>query len=119
MQVVFHCRQVDPKTLIASVANSRLDNGSREHLRHPELNDLVQVHLNPRHFLFTVETIAPGDRPADTLVKAAIDVMLSKCAHYLALVERPGFAGTPVTEEVTATTTDSVMVSVCSSYSMC
>ncbi|VDN32855.1 unnamed protein product [Dibothriocephalus latus] len=90
--------QVDSVTGVASVSNSRLDNGSREYLRLPELTDVVEVTLNPRHFLFTVESIAPGYRPPDTLVKAAIDVLLQKCAHYLAIVERPGFASTPVTE---------------------
>uniref|UniRef100_A0A0X3PNL7 DNA-directed RNA polymerases I and III subunit RPAC1 n=1 Tax=Schistocephalus solidus TaxID=70667 RepID=A0A0X3PNL7_SCHSO len=89
---------IDPVTGVASVANSRLDNGSREYLRLPELADVVEVTLNTRHFLFTVESIAPGHRPPDTLVKTAIDVLLQKCAHYLAIVERPGFASTPVTE---------------------
>ncbi len=82
---------------MASVANARLDNGSREHLRHADLAELVHVFLNPRHFLFTVETIAPGHRSPDSLVKCAIDVMLSKCAHYLAIVERPGFAANQTT----------------------
>ncbi|KAL7063381.1 hypothetical protein AAHC03_0679 [Spirometra sp. Aus1] len=89
---------IDPLTGVASVENSRLDNGSREYLRLPELADAVEVSLNPRHFLFTVESIAPGHRPPDTLVKTAIDVLLQKCAHYLAIVERPGFAATPVAE---------------------
>lgn len=53
--------------------------------------DLVHIFLNPRHFLFTVETIAPGHRSPDSLVKCAIDIMLSKCAHYLVVVERPDF----------------------------
>ncbi|BHF60370.1 DNA-directed RNA polymerases I and III subunit RPAC1 [Sparganum proliferum] len=101
---------IDPLTGVASVENSRLDNGSREYLRLPELADAVEVSLNPRHFLFTVESIAPGHRPPDTLVKTAIDVLLQKCAHYLAIVERPGFASTPVAEvDVDPILTDSEM----------
>ncbi|KAL5111099.1 DNA-directed RNA polymerase I and III subunit RPAC1 [Taenia crassiceps] len=87
---------VDSRTQIASVANARLDNGSREHLRHPDLAAVVHVSLNPRHFIFTVESIAPGYRPPDTLVKCAFDVMLSKCAHYLTIVEKSGFAASPL-----------------------
>ncbi|VDM31161.1 unnamed protein product [Hydatigera taeniaeformis] len=86
---------VDSRTQLASVADARLDNGSREHLRHPDLANLVHVFLNPRHLIFTVESIAPGYRPPDTLVKCAIDVMLLKCAHYLTIVEKPGFAASP------------------------
>lgn len=78
------------------MADARLDNGSREHLRHPDLANVVQVSLNPRHFIFTVESIAPGYRPPDTLVKCAVDVMLSKCAHYLTIVEKSGFAASPL-----------------------
>uniref|UniRef100_A0A5K3EXA2 RPOLD domain-containing protein n=1 Tax=Mesocestoides corti TaxID=53468 RepID=A0A5K3EXA2_MESCO len=98
---------VDPRTQIATVADPRLDNGSREHLRHPELADLVHVFLNPRHFIFTVETIAPIYRPPDVLVKYAIDVMLSKCAHYLAIVERPDFSvGLPSCPDVDVSLAD-------------
>ncbi|CDS40999.1 DNA directed RNA polymerases I and III subunit [Echinococcus multilocularis] len=89
---------VDPRTQVASVADARLDNGSREHLRHPDLASIVHVFLNPRHFIFTVESIAPGYRPPDMLVKSAIDVMLSKCAHYLTIVEKPGFAASPLSD---------------------
>ncbi|KAL5963821.1 DNA-directed RNA polymerase I and III subunit RPAC1 [Taenia solium] len=87
---------IDSRTQIASVADARLDNGSREHLRHPDLANVVHVFLNPCHFIFTVESIAPGYRPPDTLVKCAVDVMLSKCAHYLTIVEKPGFAVSPL-----------------------
>lgn len=78
------------------MANARLDNGSREHFRHPDLANIVNISLNPRHFIFTVETVAPGYRPPDTLVKSAIDIMLSKCSHYINIVEKPGFAAIPL-----------------------
>ncbi|KAM7541579.1 hypothetical protein Aperf_G00000037273 [Anoplocephala perfoliata] len=88
--------KVDPQTQIASVADSRLDNGSREYLMHKDLSDVVKVSLNPRHLLFTVETNTPGVRSPESIVVAAFDIMLSKCAYYLAIVEKPDFATTPL-----------------------
>lgn len=81
---------------MAKVSNPRFDNGSREHLRYPELADLVQVSLNPNYFIFTVETVAKMFRPAESLVREALDVMISKCSHYLTIVKKSGFAAAPL-----------------------
>lgn len=73
----------------------RLDNGSREHLRHPEFRDerVIFVGVNASHCIFTVESIAPDHRPPARLVRDGIDIMIGKCLHYLAITETPGFGG--------------------------
>ncbi|VDL19340.1 unnamed protein product [Hymenolepis diminuta] len=89
--------EVDPQTQIASVGDSRLDDGSRQYLRDPELKEIVEVSLLPNHLLFTVETSTPGARLPESIVMSAIDIMISKCTYYLTIVEQPDFAVTPLT----------------------
>nr|CAH8839954.1 unnamed protein product [Trichobilharzia regenti] len=90
---------INPTTGQAFVANARLDNGSREHMRHSEFrDDVVFAGMDSSHCIFTVETIAPGCRPPASLVRCAFDVMISKCCHYLAVIETPGF-GDHIEEE--------------------
>ncbi|OON23320.1 RNA polymerase Rpb3/Rpb11 dimerization domain protein [Opisthorchis viverrini] len=84
--------QIDPKTERAYVLNARLDNGSREHMRHPQFrDDAVFVGVDSSHCIFTVESIAPTQRPPARLVRSAIEVMIEKCGHYLAIMDKPGF----------------------------
>ncbi|KAK4469114.1 hypothetical protein MN116_006699 [Schistosoma mekongi] len=82
---------INSRTGQAFVDNARLDNGSREHMRHPEFRDTVFVGMDSSHCIFTIETIAPGTRPPSSLVRCALAVMISKCSHYLAVTETPGF----------------------------
>ncbi|CAH8504752.1 unnamed protein product [Schistosoma rodhaini] len=83
---------INSKTGQAFVDNARLDNGSREHMRHPEFrDDVIFVGMDSSHCIFTVETIAPGSRPPSSLVRCALGVMISKCSHYMAVTETPGF----------------------------
>ncbi|KER21515.1 hypothetical protein T265_10182 [Opisthorchis viverrini] len=83
---------IDPKTERAYVLNARLDNGSREHMRHPQFrDDAVFVGVDSSHCIFTVESIAPTQRPPARLVRSAIEVMIEKCGHYLAIMDKPGF----------------------------
>ncbi|KAF8562550.1 hypothetical protein P879_08678 [Paragonimus westermani] len=83
---------IDPQTEQAYVNNPRLDNGSREHLRHLEFRkDSVFVGTCPTHCVFTVESISPTHRPPARLVRSAIEVMINKCKHYLAITKKPGF----------------------------
>ncbi|CAH8475394.1 unnamed protein product [Schistosoma turkestanicum] len=82
---------INSRTGHAFVDNARLDNGSREHMRHPEFRDVIFVGMDSSHCIFTVETIAPGSRPPSSLVRCALGVMISKCSHYMAVTETPGF----------------------------
>ncbi|CAH8493804.1 unnamed protein product [Heterobilharzia americana] len=82
---------INPATGQAFVDNPRLDNGSREHMRHPEFRDIVFSGMDPTHCIFIVETIVPGCRPPSSLVRCAFDVMISKCCHYIAVTETPDF----------------------------
>ncbi|TPP64632.1 DNA directed RNA polymerases I and III subunit [Fasciola gigantica] len=84
---------IHPDTHEAFVLNPRLDNGSREHLRHPEFRDgsVIFVGVDASHCIFTVESVTPDYRPPARLVREAIDIMISKCLHYLAITEAPGF----------------------------
>ncbi|VDN96336.1 unnamed protein product [Rodentolepis nana] len=88
--------EVDPVTQTASVSNPRLDDGSRQCLRDPELKDIVDISLLSNHFLFTVETGTPGARSPESIVMSAIDIMISKCSYYITIVEQPGFGSTPL-----------------------
>ncbi|KAG5451905.1 DNA-directed RNA polymerases I and III subunit RPAC1, partial [Clonorchis sinensis] len=95
---------IDPKTEQAYILNARLDNGSREHMRHPQFrDDAVFVGVDSSHCIFTVESIAPSQRPPARLVRSAIEVMIEKCGHYLAIVDKPGF-GDVVVEGVNLVT---------------
>lgn len=61
-------------------------------MRHPEFrDDVIFVGMDSSHCIFTVETIAPGSRPPSSLVRCALGVMISKCSHYMAVTETPGF----------------------------
>ncbi|CAL8086527.1 unnamed protein product [Calicophoron daubneyi] len=100
---------IDEESQAAFVLNSRLDNGSREHMRHPEFgSDVIDVRIDPSHCIFTVESVDPVHRPPLGLVRSAIDVMISKCEHYLAVTETPGFGQTTdVTAHVKSQTSTS------------
>ncbi|WWD18492.1 hypothetical protein CI109_102944 [Kwoniella shandongensis] len=58
------------------VANARKDTVSREVLRHPEFQDLVQLSRIRDHFIFSVESV--GQYQPEELVPEAIKILLSK-----------------------------------------
>ncbi|KAL3317501.1 DNA-directed RNA polymerases I and III subunit RPAC1 [Cichlidogyrus casuarinus] len=82
--------EIEPVTGVAKVANPRLDNGSREHMRHPELKSSVKVFVDPKQCIFTVESVA---RPPEKLLIEAFGVMLEKCQHFLAVTDKCEFGG--------------------------
>lgn len=68
-------------TVVAKVANSRVDTCSREVLRHDDLKNLVKLARVRDHFIFSVEST--GILPPDVVVTEAIKVLMSKCRRFL------------------------------------
>ncbi|KAL7423095.1 DNA-directed RNA polymerase core subunit rpc40 [Cryptotrichosporon argae] len=60
----------------AVVKNPRKDTVSREVLRHPEFQDLVQLSRIRDHFIYNVESV--GQYPPEELVPEAIKILLAK-----------------------------------------
>ena len=65
---------------LAVVKNARLDSGSREVLRHPELAEGVKLLKLRDHFIFTIESTGAVD-PLE-LLREAIKVLKGKCEVY-------------------------------------
>ena len=66
---------------IVVVKNARLDNSSREVLRHDDLKDLIRLRKVRNHFIFTVESI--GQMPPELLFKMAVEALSAHCTHLL------------------------------------
>ena len=72
----------DPESgKIVVVKNARLDNSSREVLRHDDLKDLIRLRKVRNHFIFTVESI--GQLPPEVLFKMAVDALSAHCTQLL------------------------------------
>eukprot|EP00116_Pleurobrachia_bachei_P007215 sb/3467477/ len=65
---------------VAVVKNARLDSGSREVLRHPELAEGVKLLKLRDHFIFTIESTGAVD-PLE-LLREAVKVLKGKCEVY-------------------------------------
>jgi DNA-directed RNA polymerase I and III subunit RPAC1 len=65
----------------AFVSDPRKDTCSREVLRHEDLKDSVELSRVRNHFIFSVEST--GALPSDVLVLEAIEVLMSKCTHFI------------------------------------
>jgi len=66
---------------IVVVKNARLDNTSREVLRHEDLKDLIRLRKKRNHFIFTVESI--GQIPPEKLFKMAVVALDNHCNEML------------------------------------
>ena len=67
---------------IVVVKNARLDNSSREVLRHEDLKNLIRLRKVRNHFIFTVESI--GQMAPELLFKLAVDALSAHCTQLLA-----------------------------------
>lgn len=65
----------------AKVVNSRIDSGSRNVFRHPELKDKVRYDLIKDHFIFNIESA--GAIPALDILLQSCDILESKCEYFL------------------------------------
>lgn len=68
-----------PKIVV--VKNARLDNSSREVLRHDDLRDLIRLRKHRNHFIFTIESI--GQLPPQVLFKMAVNALGDQCSYLL------------------------------------
>jgi len=73
------------------VKNPRLDNSSREVLRHDDLKDLIRLRKVRHHFIFTVESI--GQMPPEVLFKLAVDALSDHCGQLLAELKKRDVGG--------------------------
>lgn len=65
----------------AKVVNARIDSGSRNVFRYPDLKDKVQYDLIKDHFIFKIEST--GCIPALDILLQSCDILESKCEHFL------------------------------------
>lgn len=65
----------------AFIANSRIDSGSRNVFRHPELKDKVSYDLIKDHYIFKVES--SGCVPAIDILLESCDILGGKCEYFL------------------------------------
>ncbi|VEL39979.1 unnamed protein product [Protopolystoma xenopodis] len=86
--------EIDYPDHVARVAQERLDNGSRdyERLLEFETREGIEAGIDSNHIIFQVETTSASFRPPHSIVRAAFNIMLCKCAHYLAIIRSPGFS---------------------------
>ncbi|XP_054153930.1 DNA-directed RNA polymerases I and III subunit RPAC1-like [Oppia nitens] len=70
---------------VANVVNSRVDSGSRNVFRYPQLKDRVKMSLIKDHFIFNVEST--GALQAHQLVSESFEIMIGKCRHFLGELE--------------------------------
>lgn len=69
------------KDKAANVVNPRIDSGSRNVFRHPDLADKVKYDLIKDHFIFKVEST--GCMPAIDIVLEACSLLDFKCKYFL------------------------------------
>lgn len=90
---------LEGKSNQAKVINARLDTGSRNIFRYPDLKDKVTYDLIKDHFIFTIESTG-GMLSHDILLQSSL-ILESKCEYFLQELQtfRGGPAGSVKAEE--------------------
>lgn len=73
--------EVSAKDNEAKVVNARIDSGSRNVFRHPDLKDKVDYNLIKDHFIFKIEST--GCMPALDIMLQSCDILEYKCDYFL------------------------------------
>jgi len=72
---------LEGKDKVAKVVNARIDSGSRNVFRYPDLKDKVTYDLIKDHFIFKIEST--GCMPALDILLQSCDILEYKCEYFL------------------------------------